>query len=214
MERVWVEAAREFIRCNIAWERRRISLGPLLLSRPRQIDHAGDHPAAPANQELAGRAVGVHGLRGCAADLNHHAVLDHARGVFSGKSVMVVCEDPSVFDTEFAPPINPVLPANFWDRLDRARLPLDRRYDDPARDRINRGFKKLVEDLKSAPTQKPVAGWMTLGAATKMRECSKPEIAAGRSVRRRRGRARRAMAENFILSLPGTSKLDLSRPSA
>jgi hypothetical protein len=37
---------------------------------------------------------------------------------------------------------------------------------------------------------------------------------AGRSVRRRRVRAPGLMAENFILSLPGTSKLDLSRPSA
>ena len=53
-----------------------------------------------------------------------------------------------------------------------------------------------------------------LRAQAQQRERSKPEIAAGRSVRRRRVRARRVMTENFILSLPGTSKLDLSRPSA
>ncbi len=32
----------------------------------------------------------------------------------SGKSIMVVCDNPLIFDPEFVPPVKPVLPESFW----------------------------------------------------------------------------------------------------
>jgi hypothetical protein len=64
----------------------------------------------------------------------------------SGHSIMVVCDDPGVFDPEFVPPSAPALPADFWVEFERSRIPVDRRFeqrDDRA------AVAKIAHDLAS-----------------------------------------------------------------
>lgn len=70
----------------------------------------------------------------------------------SGRSIMVVCADPLAFDMAFVPPVDPILPRDFWDEFDRSRLPIDRRYDDPSiRERVIATVRKLGDALRARP---------------------------------------------------------------
>jgi hypothetical protein len=67
----------------------------------------------------------------------------------SGRSIMVVCADPLVFDAMFVPPLAHSLFADFWDDWERSRVPVDHRYDDPdARDRALRIIRSCAGDLR------------------------------------------------------------------
>jgi hypothetical protein len=79
------------------------------------------------------------------------------RGILkSGQSVMVVCDDPSVFDTEFIPPIKPVLALDFWDEWYQSRISIDNRYQTTEeRMRIVKIAKDCAHELRMFGAKQP-----------------------------------------------------------
>lgn len=91
----------------------------------------------------------------------------------SGRSIMVVCDDPCVFDIEFSYPKEPILPPDFWDEFERSRLPTEHRHEDPImRERCLASIKKCMAELRmhgahSSPAVaiRPLREWKSIPLA-------------------------------------------------
>lgn len=83
----------------------------------------------------------------------------------SGKSLMLVCDDPGVFDQAFIPPQGRLF-QDFWHEFETSRLPLEPRYDHEMRKRIAAGLQELAHSLRMnaaklppKPTTRPLREW-------------------------------------------------------
>jgi hypothetical protein len=95
------------------------------------------------------------------------------RGIIkAGQSVLVVCDDPLVFDTEFVPPIKPVLSLGFWDGWMLAHIPVDHRWDALSsgdKERVVRIARDLAREMRMnvakrapSPPVKPLREWKSI----------------------------------------------------
>lgn len=105
----------------------------------------------------------------------------------AGQSIMVVCDDPAVFDQKYVPPVKPILAADFWAEFERSRLAVDRRYDDPMlRDRCKELIRALAEEMRanrpaaniSEPAIQQLSEWKSVPLAEmeKLANSSPPEL--------------------------------------
>jgi hypothetical protein len=95
------------------------------------------------------------------------------RGIIkSGQSVMVVSDDPDAFDSEFVPPIKPVLAADFWDEWLLSHVPVDHRWDALSpndKERVVKIARDLSRELRMAgakrapsPPVRPLREWKSI----------------------------------------------------
>jgi hypothetical protein len=98
------------------------------------------------------------------------------RGIIkSGQSIMVVSADPLVFDNEFVPPVNNVLPPDFWHEWQQSHVLVDHRWDSlfPQQKERKAQIVKIARDLakelriagaKRAPSPpvRPLREWKSI----------------------------------------------------